>query len=172
MYPMDLIGRKPFVSWLILMSLVSTAFFWLWQNGIVIDAFNNDKFFVITFIFAWFVLASASVGYLAFNVERTPSMSKDEIKITRRRLTFGWITQAQLLNLGLAGTTYGFIAMLAAAFIGKDFSNSSILVSLIPSVGENWAAALYATAAGITGAIVMFLESYFVDYAIDMRDAE
>jgi len=174
---MDLVGRRPFVSWLIIKALVATAAFWLWQNGIAHDVYVNDKFYVVLTILGWFSIASISVAYVCLDIEKNSSeirmgLSQRLLTVSRRRLTFGWFSSSQLLNLGLAGTTYGFIAMLAAAFVGKDFSNASILATLIPVVGENWAAALYATASGITGTIILSLETYIADYAIDMREQD
>lgn len=166
---MDFVVKRPLVSWLILMSLIGTGVFWLWNSGIAQDAIVNDKFYVISVMLVWFAIASSTIGYVGYVIETHHDrfiLNGDEL---RSKLSFGWFSSSSMLNLGLAGTTYGFISMLSSAFIGKDFSNATVMATLIPVVGENWASALYATAAGITLTILLSVQTYIMEYAVEDR---
>ena len=83
---------------------------------------------------------------------------------------FAWFSTGNLLNLGLIGTVYGFIAMLESSFTGKNFSDPSSIPSLLPIIGENWATALYATAAGITFNVALSVQSFILSAAIKNRE--
>jgi len=170
MYFMDFVGRRPFVSWLIFFALVVTGFAWLTHVGVVSMAIAADEFYVIRIIGLWFFGASLAVGSIAYNIDSSATLRHLGSKVYKRRLGFAWFTSSNLLNLGLAGTTYGFIAMLHNAFVGRDFSNAAVLPQLIPIVGQNWAAALFATASGITGTILLSVQAYIVDYSLRMND--
>jgi hypothetical protein len=161
---MRIIYRRPFVTWCLYTALTVSFMIWLYQEGVLSRAIKHDDFFVVSIIAAWYALASLAVGYAAHRSEGGHDVSDT--------LTFAWFSSANLLNLGLCGTVYGFIAMLTTSFSGTDFANPEVIPSLLPLIGSNWATALYATAAGITFNVLLSIQAFFVDYSFRTKIAE
>jgi hypothetical protein len=156
----------PYTIWLVVNALWATGFGWLVYSGAVSKVFEVDTHWVITTMFGWFVVACLVTGYTALRMSEVP------FTVTKRRLSFTWFSGQQLLNLGLFGTTLGFIGMLTVAFVGKDFSDTTVFRSVLPLIGGNWAAALYATATAIASAIILMLQAYFINYLIEVAEEE
>lgn len=160
--------KRPFVSWLIVTAITACGLVWAHFNGVTASAVEHDKFHVVSLIFAWFVVATAVAGRACYTCERTASLDHDQSLFDRigRMNSFLWFSAGSLLNLGLAGTVYGFIAMLDSAFVGRNFSDPNVVPSLLPVIGENWATALYATAVGVTLNVALAVQAMISDLAI------
>lgn len=160
--------NRPFVSWLIVVAITACGLTWAHINGVTADAVEHDKFHVVTLMFVWFVAATAVAGRACYSCEPSTSLERDQLLFDRidRMNSFLWFSAGSLLNLGLAGTVYGFIAMLDSAFVGKNFSDPNVVPSLLPVIGENWATALYATAVGVTLNVALAVQVMISDLAL------
>lgn len=169
--------RRPFLTWVFFEALVVTGLFWLYQLGVITKMWAADWTHIITAIGVWFILATLACGWVAYRVESARAlwgahqpMSYHRISIDLRRdLSFVWFSASQMLNLGLAGTTIGFIGMLTVAFSNHTMSADTI-GTLIPLVGENWATALYATASAIVCSVILQIQGYAVNYALELKE--
>lgn len=162
------IARKPFVTWLIVTALAVTGMTWATYSGVAADAIAHDRFYIVTGIFAWYCVASAVAGIASLHLER----DGDVTVTSDLASSFLWFTAGNLLNLGLVGTVYGFIAMLDSSFAGKNFSDPTSIPALLPIIGENWATALYATASGITFNVALSVQAFAVSSAIRAQRAD
>ena len=159
----------PYLVWLIIFALTLTGAFWLWKAGVVAAVWAVDQHYVLTVMYSWFAVATLWTGYAARKIP------VDGSKVSKRRLSFTSYSAQTMLNIGLFGTTLGFIAMLTAAFVGKDYSNTSVLQSVLPLIGSYWAMALYSTASAIGLGIVLMTQAYFLRYVVEVleqRDEE
>lgn len=159
---------KPFVSWLLINALACVGAYYAWSVGILADALHHDRFFVVSAIFTWYAVASVLTGIASFNVEfKDRAWTDSDPTVIYEK--FSWFSTANLLNLGLIGTVYGFIAMLVDAFEGKNFADPNVIQGLLPVIGENWATALYATAAGITLNVALSLQAFALSSGLDRK---
>lgn len=159
----------PYAIWLVITLLCAVGTFWLYHAGVVASLWKVDEHYVLTTMYAWFVVAILWTGYTAWKIP------VDGPKVSKRRLAFTSYSAQTMLNIGLFGTTLGFIAMLTAAFVGKDYSNTSVLQGVLPLIGTYWAMALYSTASAIGLGIVLMTQSFMLRYVtevIEQKDEE
>jgi hypothetical protein len=162
---------------MLITALSATGLFWLGYTGILAVAWTTDHFFVVSFMWACYALASLYLGTIAYRIERLPPnahtiVDNNRFEFLLRRLTIPWFVTSQLYNLGLIGTVIGFIAMLLSAFLGKSFSDPSVLSEVMQLVGTNWATALFATATGLIGAFILGTQTFLANMALEIHQYE
>jgi hypothetical protein len=96
-------------------------------------------------------------------IDQTPLMRSlaDEL---RSRQNLGHFSADLQLKLGLVGTIVGFIYMLLPLDSLEDFSIAS-MKSVLTFMSTGMGVALYATLAGLVGAILVKMQYYFIDEA-------
>jgi hypothetical protein len=77
----------------------------------------------------------------------------------------GWFVADLLLSLGLLGTVIGFIFMLGPISALDDTSHSAIQAALAAMSG-GMAVALYTTLAGLIGGMLLKVQGFFLDGAV------
>jgi hypothetical protein len=79
---------------------------------------------------------------------------------------FGWFIADLLLSLGLLGTVIGFIAMLGP-ISGLDAGDQSAIKTALAAMGGGMAVALYTTLAGLIGGMLLKIQGFLLDGAVD-----
>lgn len=154
----------PYAAWLAINLTWLSGFFWMYYHGVIEEIFSVDSHYLVTFTFSVFLVGCAFTGWSAVK------FSSSSTQLLRRRTSVSWFLSQQLLNLGLIGTTLGFIGMLTAAFGKTGSVDSSVFQSVMPLIGKNWAAALYATVTALSTSVILMLQTFAVDYFIEVRD--
>lgn len=165
-----LIWSHPFVTWVVLQGLFLTGMFWLYYLGIIHHILATDWTHVTSIIFVWYILASLTAGYIALSFEKASDhfmLYATWLKDHELRLSFVFFSASQVMNVGLVGTTLGFIGMLSV-MAGKQVDASTI-TTLIPLIWENWGTALYATASGMLGTVLLGIQGFTVSYALKTK---
>jgi hypothetical protein len=79
---------------------------------------------------------------------------------------FGWFVADLLLSLGLLGTVIGFIFMLGP-ISGLDASDQGAVKAALAAMSGGMAVALYTTMAGLIGGILLKIQGFLLDRAVD-----
>lgn len=154
----------PYAVWLVINALFFTGAYWLYHSGVVQRLWMVDEHYVLTTMVSWFLVATMWTGYAAWRIP------VDGATVSKRRLSFTAYSAQTMLNLGLFGTTLGFIAMLTAAFVGRDYVDAATFKSVLPLVGSYWAMALYSTCSAIGLGIVLMTESFVLRYITEVLE--
>ena len=83
----------------------------------------------------------------------------------RRGQELGWFVADLLLSLGLLGTVIGFILMLAP-ISALDTADESAIKGALAAMSGGMAVALYTTLAGLVGGMLLKLQGFLLDGAI------
>ena len=83
----------------------------------------------------------------------------------RRGQEFGWFVADLLLSLGLLGTVIGFILMLGP-ISGLDGTDESAIKGALAAMSGGMAVALYTTLAGLIGGMLLKLQGFLLDGAV------
>jgi hypothetical protein len=83
----------------------------------------------------------------------------------RRGQEFGWFVADLLLSLGLLGTVIGFILMLGP-ISGLDSTDESAIRGALAAMSGGMAVALYTTLAGLIGGMLLKLQGFLLDGAV------
>jgi MotA/TolQ/ExbB proton channel family len=79
---------------------------------------------------------------------------------------FGWFISDLLLSLGLLGTVIGFIVMLGP-ISGLDAGDQSAIKGALAAMSGGMAVALYTTLAGLIGGMLLKIQGFLLDGAVD-----
>jgi hypothetical protein len=79
---------------------------------------------------------------------------------------FGWFISDLLLSLGLLGTVIGFIVMLGP-ISGLDAGDQSAIKGALAAMSGGMAVALYTTLAGLIGGMLLKIQGFVLDSAVD-----
>jgi MotA/TolQ/ExbB proton channel family len=79
---------------------------------------------------------------------------------------FGWFISDLLLSLGLLGTVIGFIVMLGP-ISGLDAGDQSAIKGALAAMSGGMAVALYTTLAGLIGGMLLKIQGFMLDGAVD-----
>jgi MotA/TolQ/ExbB proton channel family len=83
----------------------------------------------------------------------------------RQGQEFGWFVADLLLSLGLLGTVIGFILMLGP-ISGLDATDESAIKGALAAMSGGMAVALYTTLAGLVGGILLKVQGFLLDGAV------
>ncbi len=139
-----------YVTLLIITNFLAVVYYFAQREGMVTEVMSVDHFHIIK-------LMSVIVLFGIYL-----SLSSVYYGRTKNTASHVYFLASTMLNLGLAGTVFGFISMLHTAF-GEKSITPETMTQVIPLIGSNWASALYATAVGVCGAIVLQVYAYIVE---------
>jgi hypothetical protein len=80
---------------------------------------------------------------------------------------FGWFVSDLLLSLGLLGTVIGFVVMLGP-ISGLDAGDQSAIKGAVAAMSGGMAVALYTTLAGLVGGMLLKVQGFLLDGAVDL----
>lgn len=83
----------------------------------------------------------------------------------RRGQDFGWFVADLLLSLGLLGTVIGFIVMLGP-ISGLDTTDESAIRGALAAMSGGMAVALYTTLTGLIGGMLLKVQGFLLDGAV------
>lgn len=129
---------KTFLRWLLFVSVSTVGFTLAYEHGIVEEIWTIDTYYISTAIFALFVYATASCGYLALQVGiTTPNIKKLKNEIKKEK-------QSKEIDRNLIFSYEKQISYVEAK------QNESIMITL----ERNWFIASILSSMGFIGTIV------------------
>ncbi len=153
--------HKIFLRWLLFVSLSTVGLVLAFQQGIVEEIWATDMYYISTTIFALFLYATVSCGYLALKLgESKTSLEKIAIQLERN-----WFIASILSSLGFFGTIVGMVIMTTG--IGDmDLANVNLT-----DFGVGMSMALYTTGVGLICRIFLRTQCFTVQQALsDLQD--
>jgi hypothetical protein len=154
----------PILYWWLLTSLIILGSVATYFCGVFRMVYEADESYLSFLIYAVFIFESIRIGINTFRL-RTLGLDADKLY---RRNNEGWFFSRLLPLLGMLGTIIGFMIVLNAVFSGtEDVSDISILKETLPCILRGMGTAMYTTAAGIVGSILLRLQAFNVSQHLD-----
>lgn len=144
--------RRPFLKWLLLVSLTLAGTFILFRTGFAMEVWHKDSSYISAITFAFFLVMTGVVGnatWKACSLESQDAVCLDDVKALKVVEEAGWFCSEICLALGMLGTIIGFCMMLAG-FESLDLSNATTIQGLLGDLGRSMGTALYTTLVGLT----------------------
>jgi len=163
-------SKRPFITWLVTNALVATGSFWAYKVGIanMIWEADHTKLTLLAYVLFW--LVSWHIGRVCRDIESYDGDSTHAYEVLKMKTNVGFFWGQICLSVGLIGSLIGFIGMMLVAFGDVNLTaDAAALPSMLAGIGKNYGTALYVTLIGVMAGVVMQVQSFAADYALDMK---
>ena len=154
---------KPFMIWFAQLMIMAVSGWFMWDYGIIQEIITTDITKISIAIFALFASTSALMGWSAWRVSKTRTLS-DKMET---RLYLGHFVSEMMMALGLCGTVIGFIVLFQGNFANVSFDDPETVRQIIVAIASGMGIALYTTITGLVCSQLLKLQLVNVEVALD-----
>lgn len=152
-----------FLRWLLIVSLIGIASYFLNEFGVVDEIWKTDTTFICAGIVSVFCLMSIWCGYKTYALKLLTLELYNQIKSQEK---IGWFVADCFTTAGFVGTIWGMIVALKG-FNGIDPSDIISIQKLISSLVHGVSIALYTTLTGLVCSLLLKLQYFNLGYVIE-----
>ena len=168
------IVKNPFLTWLFITGLTATGFFWAVYYGLIGMIVISDFTQITWAIMAIFALANVYLGWIAYRLQSDlDDMGFVEAVSVQKSLyqefDIFWFLSAKLPQLGFIGTVIGLAHLLQTSTMGITAADSSLVATLMHSIGSTSGTALYPTLMGLIASLLIQLHLFILTYIFKRR---
>lgn len=147
---------KTFLRWLLFVSVSTVGITLACLQGIVQEIWVTDTYYISTAIFALFLYATVSCGYLALILELPKTNLKKLVNVLERN----WFIASILSSLGFFGTIVGMVIMTTG------IGNMDLESVNLTDFGVGMAMALYTTGVGLICRIFLRTQCFTIQQTL------
>ena len=151
--------HTPFLIWWLMFTATCVGVYFACDAGLVQRFLKVDSTHISLLIFGIFTLFTAIAGIDTYKVSKHGCS-----KIILKRVKTGWFFSDVLITLGMLGTVAGFIMMLEG-----DISAAK---TALASMSKGMGIALYTTAAGVVGGLLLKVQLFNLSLCIEDSEEE
>ena len=150
-----------FLRWWLMFILICLGTVTLYGSGILY-AVNKVDFTKISFlIYFIFMIFTVRIGTHVFQIcKKDADVDKKDIAEFSQKNESAWFASDAFLTLGMIGTVFGFIYMLATIFSSINVSDIGGMKLSLAKMSYGMSAALYTTAAGLVCSLVLKIQLF------------
>ena len=156
-----------FLRWWLFAILIVVGGVFGWNLNLFHNIWENDTTKISFLIMGIFLFHSLWAGAQSLSLSRQlkNKVFTDKLRKSKRHIEIGWFASDMCLNLGMIGTIWGFILMLAG-FVNVDVSNIKSVQGLLTSMSGGMSIALYTTLTGLVCSQLLKVQFFNLENAV------